>query len=82
MLVCRVILSLYRCLFPCTVTMPFHPVACIKYKLTFVPCNVAGLTVPVTITIYFPSWRNLTTVLSVMIEIRRTFDIEVSNNPT
>ena len=34
MLVCRVILSLYRCLFPCTVTMLFHPVACIKYKLS------------------------------------------------
>ena len=54
MLVCRVILSLYRCLFPCTVTMPFHPVACMKYKLTFVPCNVAGLTVHVSVNNLFP----------------------------
>ena len=26
-----------------------------EYKLTFVPCNVTGLTVPVTTTICFPA---------------------------
>ena len=68
MLVCRVILSLS--LLVSLYRNHFYPVACMKYKLTFVPCNVAGLTVHVSVNNLFPSWRNLTTELSVTIEIR------------
>ena len=58
------------------------PSRCMKYRLKFVPCNVAKLTVHVSVTIYFPSWRNLTTMLSVMIAITSMFDTGPSNNPT